>query len=238
VLIAFVASVFVTVQAQSATPGNSASQMPSSSGNSSVKFDGTAVWQVTPEFIATAPMACEKANDNAECLMGQMVKAGAPAAAVSFTRALYGQSRDKQGGGDFGVMTGFHKQGKLAFGWIRYPMRANTNNGLLLLNGDPAIVNLEDLTLLDTKTMKASTQFQNVQATYPKVDVWPGDRDGKTWPEAQAGPNGGTQFVLLYPLRNGCHACARGGSAIFTWNFDARGKFLGTTFVGMLAPPL
>ena len=41
-----------------------------------------------------------------------------------------------------------------------------------------------------------------------------------------------------YPLINGCHACAHAGSAIFTWNFTAQGKFLGTTFVGMTPPPL
>jgi hypothetical protein len=43
---------------------------------------------------------------------------------------------------------------------------------------------------------------------------------------------------VSYPLRNGCHACAAAGVAIFTWNFDAAGKFLGTPFQGMLDPPL
>jgi len=44
--------------------------------------------------------------------------------------------------------------------------------------------------------------------------------------------------VVSYPLRNGCHACASAGSALFNWNFDAQGKFLGTTFLGLLAAPL
>ena len=30
----------------------------------------------------------------------------------------------------------------------------------------------------------------------------------------------------------------RAGFAIFNWNFDAHGKLLGTTFQGMIAPPL
>jgi hypothetical protein len=33
-------------------------------------------------------------------------------------------------------------------------------------------------------------------------------------------------------------ACARAGLAIFTWNFDAWGKFLGTSFQGMTPAPL
>ena len=119
-----------------------------------------------------------------------------------------------------------------------YPLRPNTIYGVLLLNGHPPVVNVEDLALLDTKTMKRSSQFRDIKNQFPQVDLWPGDRDGKTWPEAQAGPNGGSQFVLSYPLRNGCQARARAGVAIFTWNFDAQGRFLGTTFQGLLDPPL
>jgi hypothetical protein len=55
---------------------------------------------------------------------------------------------------------------------------------------------------------------------------------GKSGPTRNLGPNGGTQFTVGYPLLNGCHACARAGMAIFNWNFDAQGKFLGTTFQG------
>ena len=57
-------------------------------------------------------------------------------------------------------------------------------------------------------------------------------------PIRKSGPDGGTQFTVAYPLINGCHACARAGAAIFNWNFDMRGKFLGTSFQGMIDPPL
>jgi len=198
------------------------------------KIDASVVWQITPDFLATAHAACDAHPGDVECLVGQMSKAGAPPASVSFTRELYKQSR-----GDFGIMTGFQgHEGPVAFAWITYPLRANTNYGLLLVNGRPAIVNVENLKLLDIKTMKNSPQFQDLRNQFPQVDVWPGDRDGKTWPNSQAGPDGGTQFVVGYPLINGCHACARAGFAIFTWNFDAQGKFLGTSFQGMTPPPL
>jgi hypothetical protein len=202
-------------------------------GAGPAKFGASSVWQVTQQFLAAAHAACDKSSHAGECFIDQMPKAGAPAAAVSFTRELY-----KQNPGEFGIMTGFQDQGPVAFAWITYPLRANTNYGLLLVNGRPPIVNVEDLKLLDTKTMKSSFQFQDLKNQFPKVDVWPGDRDGKTWPNAQAGPNGGTQFVVSYPLLNGCHACARAGLAIFGWNFDSQGKFLGTTFQGMTPPPL
>jgi hypothetical protein len=205
------------------------------SKSSSTKIGASAVWQLPAQFATTAHAACERSSGSnyAECMIGQMAKAGAPGDAVQFTRELYEQSH-----GEFGVMTGFQNEGPVAFAWITYPLRANTNYGLLLLNGQPRIVNVEDLKLLDLKTMKQSSQYRDLKAQFPKVDVWPGDRDGKTWPNSQAGPDGGTQFTVAYPLINGCHACARAGAAIFNWNFDAKGKFLGTSFQGMIDPPL
>jgi hypothetical protein len=198
------------------------------------KFEATAVWPIPPQFITAAHAACDQfLASTAECMIGQMAKAGAPANAVRFTRELY-----KDNHGDFGIMTGFQDEGPVAFAWVTYPLRANTNYGLLLLNGQPRIVNVEDLKLLDVKTMKQSSQFQDLKEQFPDVDVWPGDRDGNIWPNSQAGANGGIQFTVEYPLLNGCHACARAGAAIFNWNFDAKGKFLGTAFQGMIDPPL
>ena len=135
--------------------------------------------------MAGAHAACDKSAPAgfAECVIDQMAKAGASADAVSFTRALY-----KQSGGDVGIMTGFQAVGPVDFAWITYPLRANTNYGLLLVNGKPPIVNVENLALLDRKTMQQTPQFKDLQAQFPKVDVWPGDRDGKTWPNSQTGP--------------------------------------------------
>jgi len=201
----------------------------------SKKVGTSSVWQLPEQLMAGAHTACDKAAPAgfAECVIDQMAKAGASADAVSFTRELY-----KQSSGEVGIMTGFQAVGPVDFAWITYPLRANTNYGLLLVNGKPPIVNVENLTLLDRKTMQQTPQFKDLQAQFPQVDVWPGDRDGKTWPNSQPGPNGGVQFTVGYPLINGCHACAHAGSAIFTWNFSTEGKFLGTTFVGMTPPPL
>jgi len=198
------------------------------------KIGASAVWQIPPQFMNTAHSVCDQIlNSIPECMIGQMAPAGAPAAALSFTRELYKESH-----GEFGIMTGLQDEGPVAFAWVTYPLRANTNYGLLLLNGQPQIVNVEDLKLLDVKTMKKSSQFQDAKLQFPNIDVWPGDRDGKIWPNSQVGPDGGIQFTVAYPLRNGCHACASAGQAIFNWNFDATGKFLGTSFQGMLDPPL
>jgi hypothetical protein len=206
-----------------------------SAASGPAKIGTSSVWQLPEQFVANAHAACDKTAPSgfAECVMNQMAPAGASADAVSFTRALYKQSH-----GDVGIMTGFQPVGPVDIAWITFPLRANTNYGLLLVNGQPRTVNVEELKLLDKKTMQQSPQFKDLRFQFPKVDVWPGDRDGKTWPNSQTGPDGGIQFTVGYPLINGCHACAHAGSALFTWNFSAQGKFLGTTFVGMTSPPL
>ena len=221
----------------SAIAQNRASKTPTGQGGSAENKIGTsAVWQLPPTFLANAHKACDNAAQPlsfAGCFIAQMAKAGAPGAAVAFTKMLY-----RQNGGDVGIMSGFNPVGPVDVAWIVYPLRANTNNGLLLVNGSPAIVNAEDLKLLDQKGMEQSFQFQDLRNQFPKVGVWPGDRDGTTWPNTQQGPNNGLQFILGYPLINGCHSCAHAGTALFTWNFDAGGKFLGTTFLGLTQAPL
>src|SRR5664280_1915464 len=217
-LFAVIAALLGSAIAQNQTvPQSKTPTAPAMAGGG--KIGASAVWQMGPTFLATAHKACDNAPQPpsyAECFIAQMSKAGAPAAAVAFTQMLYQQS-----GGDVGIMSGFNPVGPVDVAWIVYPLRANTNNGLLLVNGSPRIVNAEDL----------KNQF-------PQVGVWPGDRDGTTWPNTQQGPNNGLQFILGYPLINGCPACAHAGTALFTWNFDAQGKFQGTTFMGLTPAPL
>jgi hypothetical protein len=200
------------------------------------RITAASVWQIPPTFITAAHEACDNAPQSpgfAECFINQMSKAGAPPAAVAFTRML-----QKQSGGDVGILSGFNKVCPVDVAFVVYPLRANTNNGILFVNGTPKIVNAEDLKLLDQATMEQSPQFQNTKAQFPKVTVWPGDRDGTTWPNSSSNPDGSVSFTLGYPLLNGCHACERAGFAEFNWNFGPQGKFQGTSFMGLTPPPV
>lgn len=209
---------------------------PTANSAKTSKVGPAAVWQMPSSFIDNARKTCDRAGQPssfAKCFIAQMSSAGAPPAAISFTQQLYDESHS-----EVGILSGFNAVGPVDVAWVIYPLRANTNNGLLFVNGSPAILNVEDLKLLDQKGMEQSFQYQDLKNQFPKVGVWPGDRDGKTWPNSQTGPNGGVQFVVGYPLINGCHACARAGFALFNWNFDSQGKFQGTTFLGLTPAPL
>jgi hypothetical protein len=224
---ALLVSTFVFAQNPSATmpPGPGAGRITAAS-----------VWQMPSSFLAAAHKACDSASQPpsfADCFISQMSKAGAPATAVAFTRML-----QRQSGGDVGIMSGFNAVGPVDVAFITYPLRANTNYGLVFVNGMPRIINAEDLKSLDQADMQQSPQFQNTKAQFPNVSVWPGDRDGTTWPNSSQNSEGGVSFTLGYPLINGCHACARAGFAEFNWKFGPTGKFLGTTFMGMTPPPV
>jgi len=208
----------------------------SAQNNGAQKIGPSAVWKMPDSFRTAVLKKCGDATQPpsfAECFITQMQQGGAPPEAVAFAREVY-----KASDGDVGIMYGFHKVGPVDIAWINYPLRANTNDGLLFVNGQPRILNVEDLKLLDQTTMQQDPQFQNTKAQFPNTTVWPGDRDGTTWPNSQPGPNGGVQFTVGYPLINGCHACERVGFAMFNWNFGPQGKFLGTTYIGMTPPPV
>jgi hypothetical protein len=207
-----------------------------SQSNSGQKIGPAAIWKLPDSLRTTILKKCGDATQSAsfaDCFINQMAQGGAPAAAVAFTRELY-----KASGGDVGILNRLHPVGPVDIGWVNYPLRANTNNGLLFLNGQPRILNVEDLKLLDQADMQQDPQFQNTKAQFPNAAVWPGDRDGTTWPNSQSGPNGGVQFTVGYPLINGCHSCERVGFAMFNWNFGPHGKFLGTSWIGMTPPPV
>ena len=213
-------------------------QTPTTQGAGAAgRITAASVWQMPSTFLATAHKACDNAPQPAsfaDCFINQMSKAGASPAAIAFTREL-----QKQSGGDIGIMSGFDKVGPVVdVAFITYPVRANTNNGLLFVNGTPKIINAEDLNLLNQTERQQSPQFQNTKAQFPNVSVWPGDRDGTTWPNSNSNSEGGVSFTLGYPLINGCHACARAGFAEFNWKFGPNGKFRGTSFMGMTPPPV
>jgi hypothetical protein len=230
--IACFASLFLATCAFAQNPAAPPSATPASGG----RIGPSSVWHIPPTFLDAAHKACDSAPPPsiANCFINQMSSAGASPAAVAFTRAL-----QKQSGGDVGIMSSFEAVGPAVdVAFVVYPLRANTNNGLLFVNGTPKIVNAEDLQMLDQAGMQQSPQFQNTKAQFPNVNLWPGDRDGTTWPNSGSNSEGGVSFTLGYPLLNGCHACARAGFAEFNWKFDPTGKFLGTVFMGMTPPPV
>ena len=201
----------------------------------SSKIGPSAVWQPPADFITKAHAACDAANppNYGQCLLDQMAKSGAPADAVTFARRLY-----KQSDGQVGIMTAFQKAGPVDMARVMYPLRANDNYGLLLVNGDPNLLDVDDLKKLDRSGLEKAEVYQLIKDRFPHVELFTGDRSGTNWPAPSATPGGGQQFIIGYPLRDGCRACRPLGLARFAWDFDAQGKFLKTVYIPTPPPRL
>ena len=204
-------------------------------GGSSSKIDASSVWNVPPDFVAKAHAACDKSNppNYGRCFLDQMKAQGAPDKAVSFSLMLF-----RQTDGEVGILVGFKPAGPVDMARVLYPLRANDNYGLLLVNGDPPVLNVDDLKKLDTAAMEQTGVYKAVKERFPNATLWPGDRSGADiWPASQAMPGGGQQIIIGYPLLDGCHACRPVGLARFAWEFDAKGNFLKTEYVPTPPPP-
>ena len=215
--------------------------LPAAAQNGMAASDGgkigpSGVWQAPQDFLTKAHTVCDKSANPAsfgECFINQMSPAGAPAEAVSFTRML-----NQQPEGMVGIMAMFKKYGTVDAAQVLYPLRANDNYALLLVNGDPKILDVDDLQKLDQAAMQQDPLFQSVKKQFPNVTLFPGDRSGdQPWPRMQPLAGGGQEFTVTYPLLDGCHACKRLGLVRFAWDFDASGKFLKTVYIPTPPPP-
>jgi hypothetical protein len=103
-----------------------------------------------------------------------------------------------------------------------------SNQGWLLVNGNPPIIDVDDLSALPKASLEADAACVALAKQYPNVALFPGDRamDNKQ-PKVQALANGGQRFIVRYRLMNGCHACERVGFAEFAFDFERNGQFAG-----------
>jgi hypothetical protein len=205
-------------------------------------WSASAIWRPDASFLPAAHTACDHAQPPAGvagCFIAQMEKAGAPADAVKFTQALY------QATSEVGMMGEFKGFPPVGLAWVVYPLRANNNDGILMLNGSPAFVDPDDLQKLDTAALAQDAIFLDWKKTVPKLALFPGDRAGggaqiqyaRVWPGDKPGQQ---KFLFTYPLADGCRECARSGFANYWWIFDGSGKFAGTKLLSVSrgVPPL
>lgn len=132
-------------------------------------------------------------------------------------------------------MQGFRPLGPIGVASVMYPFRANENNGLLIVNGEPPLVDVDALQNLPQGEMKADPAYQAMFKQHPDATLWPGDRASTDDLLALAFADGSRQLVAGYRVQAGCHACAVLGQAFFGFSFDAAGKLVSTKFTGFTA---
>ncbi len=211
-----------------------AAAQPEVNAQGQPKIGASAVWQMPKDFVAQTKAACEKdpSSDDASCLIDHMAAAGASDQAVDFSRMMYYKTDHEAV-----IVTDFHKSGPVDVAKVSYPLHTANTVGMLILNGDPPVLDVDDLKLLDTAAMDDNPNFKAVQSKFPYAMMAKGDRASSFWPQVITEPNGNSGLIFGYPLLNGCHSCPHVGLARFSWNFDRNGKFLNAAYVPTPPPP-
>lgn len=191
----------------------------------STRIGPDAVFAPGMESMRSARELCKAAGGAqlVDCFAAEMQKAGAPAAAVAFSRKL-----DRPG-----YLRDFRFVGPVDIAYAVLPYRANENQACFLVNGSPALIDVDDQALLARGSLTQDATYASIVHAFPQVTLSPGARDGTRYPDVENNADGGARVVVAYRLRNQCHACATLGTAWFAFNFDPQGEFLGTTLAGV-----
>jgi hypothetical protein len=187
-----------------------------------VSYD--AEWRLTEPALQGIHQECaaRKAPDFGECFIESMRRLHASPQAVAFAEAT----------GNTGYLERFMKVGPVDLTFVRYPFRANENEGWTFVNGDPRIIDVDTCAALEKGQLDYNPRYKELKAKFPNIMMFPGDRGSDHPPEVVQQANaGGLRFAVDYKLLDGCHACKQLGRAQFTFDFDSQGKFLGTTLL-------
>jgi hypothetical protein len=184
-------------------------------------IDAGAVWKPPADFRETVAKACAKASDFGACFVERMRAARASPAAIDFARRT----------GNQGYATAYRDTGRVDVVHAEYPFRANENALVFLVNGQPDMIDVDDLSRIDKKNLESNATYASLLDKFPALAVFPSDRRAGRTTAAGKGRDGGERFVLLYLLKDGCHACEIVADARIGFEFDAEGKFVGTDVV-------
>jgi len=178
-----------------------------------------AVWNAGPSFPGKVQEKCGalSAPELGECFSRVMKESGASVEAVAFARRMENDA----------WMRAFRDTGRVDIAYVTYPFRANENQGLLLVNGDPDLIDVDDFVLPMKGELEKDLVYAGLAKRFPDISFWPGDRYSTEFPVALLLSGGGQRVYVGYILRNGCHACEEIGSAVFAFDFASNGKFAG-----------
>jgi len=188
---------------------------PTPSAAANIGFGSSAIWnpsQAAQSRIYECYDSLELTPLD-ECLFTVMEEEGASPEAIELAKLL------KPSGGGF--MSSFEERGLVDSAYVFYPFRANNNVQIILINGAPEVVPIEDVGF----DIETHPTYPVIAQRYPDAFLWPGE--GKIVNDQQI-QDDAQSIVISYPLVDGCHACGYIGQAEIAFNFDSQGNFLGT----------
>jgi predicted secreted protein len=184
------------------------------------RVGAAAVWNPPAEMLAAVRQKCGEADPThiEKCFLNQMKAAGASPEAMAFAESL---------AGTMGVvyLRAFRRAERVDVAYIEYAFRANELEGVLLVNGNPSPIDVDDDRFTVDAEMRKNAAYAALAEQYPHISTWPGDRFDSKLPTVTSTGWGTQTFLVQYLLRDGCHACAEIGTATLGFTFDTDGNF-------------
>jgi hypothetical protein len=189
-----------------------------------------AVWSPDDDDLADIVAACQGSADYGKCFVDQMGNM-APSEAVAFSQALLQNTPPRAG-----YLESLQEDGPVDLGTVTYPGATGSSNGWVLVNGTPAIVNVDDLRLLPKSAMESDPQFKAMQTKYPRIQlaIESDHRRPDMTPQMLHLNGGRERFLIDYAMKEPCQTCPVVARASFAFDFEATGRFLGTKFINVV----
>ena len=203
------------------------------SEDSDEQVSESAIWEPTHDELAQINQNCNANTPGyAQCFTQQMSELGAPDEAVSFTRQFADQNN-----GVVAVLQDFRPVDSVDLGYAYFPAASEARHAWLLLNGVPAIINVDNPDLLPESQMEKDQQYVTLRENHARASLLLDDteRAPGTSPEMTTLNDSNQRFVVPYSIKDGCRTCAVLGHAYYSFDFDPAGQLLGVKYVKFAA---
>jgi predicted secreted protein len=189
------------------------------------KINSDAVWSPAINNMNDISTGCGslRNEDLYACFIKEMQAANAPDRAVEFTKLLGGR----------GYMNTFKPAGIVDIALVHYPFEKEKREGCIIVNGNPALVDVDDFGLLNLNDLENNPEYIQLEKIYSHVSLFAGDRKANGYPLQENLPGHGERIVVNYELRDGCSTCQLIGYADFGFDYDSTGKYLGEKFISV-----
>src|SRR5262245_58225241 len=124
-------------------------QLPSA--NAAAPVGPNAVWNPGQSGIEMIHQQCDKASDFNACFLDALKKSGASSSAIDFVNTT---------GCQMAYLRDFRKVGPVDVAYISFPFRANENNGIYLVNGDPSPIDVDNQQALPQGELDENPAYQ------------------------------------------------------------------------------
>jgi hypothetical protein len=194
-----------------------------------------AVWNAGTDDLRAIDQACKNASTAgySECFIDQM-GGYASSDAVAFTQLLAFQKAQR-----LGYLAGMREYGIVDLGYVVYPGNAQPSQGWALMNGVPALINVDDLSILPKAEMEKDARFKALRHDHPTLQlaVMDEQRQPGSSPKIESLGKGGSRFAVPYSLKEDCTGCAPIASVNFGFDFDAAGQLVGVKYLSIESLP-